>query len=306
MVIPVYQEVAALRETVAELLPHLEPLEAELILVDDGSSDGSEQLVDALAAEHPRVRAVHHERNAGYGQALKTGADYATHPFLVFFDADGQHDPATIPLLLACQAQGDLDMVIGRRLGQARATPWRAPAKWVLVRVAEVLTRARIADLNSGLRLIRKDTFRRVEPLLPSGFSLSTTLTVSGLKLGLPTGLVDTRVRARTGTSTVRPLRDGYRTVLLIVRLVVLFEPLTVFTPLAALAFGVATTYGVVWAALVGRGFPTAAVYVGLAGLLVFLLGIVCDQVSALRMDYLGLRPRHTASREGPSAPPSA
>ena len=299
VIIPIYNEAGALEGTIAALAPHL-PDSSEVILVDDGSTDGSSEIVDRLSSEDPRVRGVHHMRNAGYGQALKTGADYARGRFLIFFDSDGQHDPATIPRMIQLQQKHDLDMVVGRRVGQARANPLRAPAKWLLGQVANVLARDRIPDLNSGLRLIGSETFRRFRPLLPSGFSLSTTLTISGLKLGLRTAFVETQVRPRSGRSTVRFFRDGYATLLLIIRLIALFDPLTFFSPIAAVAFLTGLVYGTGLALWSGRGFPSAAVFIGLSGLLIFLLGIVCDQISALRLEYLNLRPERTGSREGP------
>lgn len=299
VLVPVFQEAAGLDRTLGELLPLL-PADAEVVLVDDGSRDGSGALCDAWVRRDPRVRALHHERNAGYGQALKSGAAAARAPVLVFFDADGQHDPAAVGRLVARHARGDVRAVVGRRINASRAVPWRAPAKWVLSRVAEILTRARIPDLNCGLRLVEADTFRRLLPLLPSGFSLSTTLTVSFLQLGVPLAWEDVTVRARIGASTVRPLRDGYRTLLLVVRLVALFAPLTFFLPIAGAAFFASVGYGAAVALVRGQGFPTAAVFGGLAGLLVFLLGIVCDQISALRLEVLDLRARGVPTREGP------
>jgi glycosyltransferase involved in cell wall biosynthesis len=299
VIVPVYDEAAGLDGTLGGLLPKL-PADAEVVLVDDGSTDGSGGLCDAWAARDPRVRAVHHARNAGYGEALKTGAALARASRLVFFDADGQHDPDAIARLVARHDRGDVRVVVGRRTNAARAVPWRAPAKWVLSRVAEVLTRERIPDLNCGLRLVEADVLRRFLPLLPSGFSLSTTLTVSCLKLGIPMDWVDVAVRPRAGTSTVRPLRDGYQTVLLVVRLVALFAPLTFFLPIAGGALFASLFYGIVVALVRGQGFPTAAVFGGLSGLLVFLLGIVCDQISALRLEMLNLRSGGVQRREGP------
>jgi len=299
VIVPVFQEAEGLGRTLAELLPRL-PAGAEVILVDDGSSDGSGAICDDWAKRDPRVRALHHARNGGYGEALKTGAAAARASRLVFFDADGQHDPGAIARLVARHEQGDVRLVVGRRTNAARAVPWRAPAKWVLGRVAEVLTRARIPDLNCGLRLVEGDTLRRLAPLLPSGFSLSTTLTVSALQLRIPMDWVDVEVRPRAGASTVRPLRDGWQTVLLIVRLVALFAPLTFFLPIAGVTFAGSVLYGAAVALARGQGFPTAAVFGGIAGLLVFLLGIVCDQISALRLEVLNLRGAGPATREGP------
>ena len=298
VIVPVFNEASALEATVLELLPCL-PDSTEVILVDDGSTDGSSIIADRLALNDPRVRSVHHFRNEGYGQALKTGADYARGDRLLFFDSDGQHDPSVIPILLDRLEEQNLDMVVGRRLGQARAHPLRAPSKWALGIVANILARSRIPDLNSGQRIIRSDIFRQFRPLLPSGFSLSTTLTISCLKLGVRTDFVETRVRSRTGKSSVRYLRDGYATLLLIVRLIALFDPLTFFMPIAVTALLLALGYGTAVAVWRGQGFPAAAVFVGIGGLLVFLLGIVCDQISALRLEYLKLRPRGTGSREG-------
>lgn len=298
VIVPVFNEASALEPTILELMPCL-PEDTEVIIVDDGSTDDSSDIADRLAQQDQRIRSVHHFRNAGYGRALKTGADYARGKCLLFFDSDGQHDPSAIPELLNRLEEQDLDMVVGRRLGQARAHPLRAPSKWVLGVVANILARSNIPDLNSGLRIIRSDIFEQFRPLLPSGFSLSTTLTISCLKLGVRTDFVETHVRSRTGKSSVRYFRDGYDTLLLIVRLVALFDPLTFFMPIAVTALLSALGYGTTVALWRGEGFPAAAVFVGLAGLLIFLLGIVCDQISALRLEYLKLRQRGTDSREG-------
>jgi hypothetical protein len=161
----------------------------------------------------------------------------------------------------------------------------RLPGKIVLGWVVNLIAGTRIKDINCGLRAARRKELASILPLLPSGFSFSTTSTLAYLKLGRSVGFLPIETRPRVGTSTVRPLRDGYRTVLLIVRLMALFDPLQVFLPIAIGSVLLGAGYGL-WKALTkGEGIPVAAMLLVTTGLMSFLLGVVCDQISALRLE---------------------
>ena len=276
VIIPAYNEadgIGAVLQDVRSVVP-----DAELLVVDDASSDGTDEIAEAAGA-----RVVRHRANRGYGGALKTGVRAARGEIVVLMDADGQHDARYIPDLVA--ALDDYDFAVGERINALRVAGARLPGKVVLGWAVNLIAGTRIADINCGFRAARRDELRSILSLLPDGFSFSTTSTLAYFKLGRSVGFVPMETRRRVGTSTVRPLRDGYRIVMLIVRLMALFEPLQVFLPIAAALVGLGAVYGVWKAISKGEGIPVAAMLLVTTGLMSFLLGVVCDQISALRLE---------------------
>jgi glycosyltransferase involved in cell wall biosynthesis len=276
VVIPAYNEAAgidaALRD-VRSIVP-----QAEVIVVDDCSVDGTGDIARAAGA-----RVIRHRANRGYGAALKTGVRAARSEIVVLFDADGQHQARDIPALIELLA--DHDIAIGERTNAYRVAGARLPGKLILGATVNVLAGTRIADINCGFRAARRDELTRIFPLLPNGFSFSTTSTLTYLKLGRSVGFLPIETRRRVGKSTVNPLRDGYRTILLIVRLMALFDPLRVFLPVAIGLVTLGVVYGTYKMLTKGAGIPVGAMVFITTGLVSFLLGVVCDQISALRLE---------------------
>jgi len=276
VIIPAYNEadgIGAVLDDIHSIVP-----EAERLVVDDASTDGTGRVAAAAGA-----RVVRHRANRGYGGALKTGVRAARGEIVVLVDADGQHDARYIPELVA--ALDDHDFAVGERTNALRIAGARLPGKLVLGAVVNLIAGTRIADINCGFRAARRDELRRILPLLPNGFSFSTTSTLAYIKLGRSVRFLPMETRRRVGTSTVRPLRDGYRIILLIIRLMALFEPLQVFLPIAAGLVGMGVVYGLYYALTRGEGLPVASMLMVTTGLVSFLLGVVCDQISALRLE---------------------
>lgn len=197
----------------------------EIIVVDDSSTDET-----AAEAAAEGVRLIRHKHNRGYGASLKRGVTAAAFDWVLITDADGTYPPSAIPDLLA-RADGN-EMVVGARVTQTRHIPLvRRPAKWFLARLAGYLAQRRIPDLNSGLRLMRKDLIETYRHLLPSGFSFTTTITLSALCDEHEVEYVPIDYHARLGDSKIRP-RHAYDFLLLILRTIVFFNPLRVFIPL--------------------------------------------------------------------------
>ena len=278
VVVPAYNEERGLRTVLAELVKTCP--DAEIVVVNDGSDDATE----AVAREFP-VTVVTHAVNRGYGAALKTGIAHASHDRIVFVDADGQHDPALVGPM--AEALDGADLVIGERRHYSR----RSPLHWVgrrgLSALIRFLTQLDLRDINCGLRAVRRGLVRRYLNLLPDGFSFSTTSTVVFAKFGHRLAFRPIDVRPRIGTSSVRLLRDGYNTLLLVLRLIALFDPLRVFLPPAfgLMALGVAYGLFKYLTLPVYTGLSVAALSLFLTGVMVFLLGVVCDQIAALRLD---------------------
>ena len=276
IVIPAYNEqegIEAVLHDVRAVVP-----DAELLVIDDCSTDGTGPIAASAGA-----RVLRHRATRGYGGSLKTGVRAARGEAVVLMDADGQHDASYIPALVDMLA--DHDLAVGERTNALRIAGARLPGKIVLGWVVNLIAGTRIADINCGFRAARRVELARILPLLPDGFSFSTTSTLAYLRLGRSVGFMPMETRRRVGTSTVHPLRDGYRTIMLIVRLMALFDPLQVFLPIALGLVALGLIYGIWKAVTKGEGVPVAAMLAVTTGLISFLLGVVCDQISALRLE---------------------
>ncbi len=282
VIIPAFNEAAALRSVLEELVAFLrqQNIAAQVIVVDDGSTDRTADEVRAV----PGVQLIRHPYNKGYGAALKTGIRAATTEWCFTYDADRQHTPDLIALLLPHCTEGN-DMVVGKREGYRG--PWiRQPGKKLISMVANFVTERKIPDLNSGLRAFRRSAFLRFMHLFPNGFSLSTTSTVCFFKEGLNVVYVPIRIRERVGKSTVRP-RDFGKTLMLVLRIIMLFSPLRIFLP-ACFFFAFLTVADVVIQFILTGDFTNKST-VALISLtsLTFFFGLLADQIAALRREHL-------------------
>jgi len=277
IIIPAYNEQASIGNVLEGLHDWCE--RAEIIIVDDASTDRTAQI-----AEQAGVRVIRHRINKGYGAALKTGIRACRGDIVVMMDADSEHNAVQISKLL--DNFGDNDMIVGARAKGSHAPLIRRPGKWILSKVANYLAQTEIPDLNSGFRAFRKDVAKLFLHILPNGFSFTTTLTLALLKEGYNVAYVPITTSPRVGTSTVNPIRDGLNTLMLIIRIIALFDPLRVFAPTSAVLFLVGLIYWGLDIFLRQRvNIPTGAVLVILASVIIFMFGILADQVSAIRRE---------------------
>ena len=275
VVIPAFNEEAGVRLVVVELqelLPR-QGIGAEIIVVDDGSADAT-----ARAAHQAGARVIRHRSNRGYGAALKTGIAAARHDTIAITDADGTYPAEHIPELLA--ALKDADMVVGSRSGKNVRIPLiRRPAKWVLNRLANYLASAHIPDLNSGLRVFRRDVIMQYFPLLPDQFSWTTTITLAMHCDKYAVSYLPINYRARKGQSKIMPW-DAGSFLILILRTAMLFRPLRVFLPLVLVCF----SYGVVKTIIDLMRDPNisaSALLALMSALLILLIGMLGDAIAS-------------------------
>lgn len=276
VIVPAYNEEKAIGDVIRNL-KEVVP-DYEIIVVNDGSSDAT-----ASRAAEAGAMVISHEMNKGYGQALCTGIRAARTDIVVFVDADGQHDPHDVPRLVA--EAGDHDMVVGSRTNAARVDPQRAAGKKMLSLFANYLAKQKIPDVNSGLRAFRRDAILRYLHLMPAGFSFSTTSTFAMLKSGRRVKWIPIQARKRIGTSTVRQLKHGPQTIMLMLRLTVLFDPLRVFLPVSGSLLLMAAVMTAVNFMFFRTAVPATAVFLGISGILLFMMALTVDQVAAIRRE---------------------
>ncbi len=244
VVIPVFNEEGAIAETIRKLNDCLSSagLDYEILAVDDCSQDRSYEILKKLAC--PALRCIRHSRNRGYGAALKTGVLNSHRPLIVITDADGTYPSKRIPELVAML--GNRDMVVGARTGKNVKIPLlRRPAKWLIGRLASYLARFKIPDVNSGLRVFKRESLLRYLHILPDGFSFTTTITLAMLTCGDEVAYAPIDYAPRVGKSKIRPIRDTVLFIQLIIRTALLFEPLRIFIPLSFIMFLTALGVGV-------------------------------------------------------------
>lgn len=273
IVIPAKNEASSLGILIQKL--HEALTEFELIIVDDGSTDQTVKI-----ASDSNAHVISHPYSLGNGAAIKAGARAATDDILVFMDADGQHDPADIPRLLAKLDEG-YDMVVGARGDGSQASISRSLANQFYNWFATLITGHKILDLTSGFRVVRAERFKRFLYLLPNGFSYPTTITMAFFRSGYPVGYVPIRAAKRVGTSHLRPLRDGIRFLLIMFKVATLYSPLKVFVPVSAAFFATGIGYYLVTYITQGR-FTNMSALLLTVSILVFMMGLISEQITAL------------------------
>jgi hypothetical protein len=275
VIVPALNEAEAIGRVVGDLVAQYP--DYEILVVDDGSTDNTSQLAARAGA-----RVVRHDWNKGYGASLRTGCRLAKGEIIVCFDGDGQHNPDDVQRLV--DEIGPHDMVVGTRSRDSYEPLVRRPGKFILSAFANFLAGVKIPDVNSGFRAFKRGVILRYLHLMPTGFSFSTTSTFAMLKSGRPVKWVPIKVKKRIGTSSVSQTRHGLQTLLLMIRLTTLFEPLKVFLPVSILFLLMAVGFLVANLAA-GRNVPQTSVIMSVSGVMVFLMGLVMDQVAALRRE---------------------
>ncbi len=278
VIMPAYNEANAIGQVLDELLPVAAEKGWEVVVVDDGSDDGT-----ADVAHKHGAKVLRHTRNRGYGASLKTGIRAADSDIVVFIDSDGQHDPKDIPRLL--EHIGPCDMVVGARTKNSHVELNRRPGKKILGWFADYLAKEKIADINSGFRAFRRDILLRYVHLMPEGFSFSTTSTFAMLKGSHPIEWVPITTTRRVGTSTIKQLKHGPEVIMLMLRLTVLFDPLRVFLPISGFFMLLAVVMTVINFIFYRISVPSSAVILGICSVIIFMLSLVTDQVSAIRRE---------------------
>ena len=275
IVIPAFNEAASIGEVVG-VLRAAAPWR-EILVVDDGSADGTADRASAAGAI-----VIRHPYNKGNGAAVKSGIRHATSDYVLIMDADGQHPPEDA-LRIAARL-GAFDLVIGARADETQATAARRAGNAMLNGVASFLTGRTIPDLTSGFRGARRECLREFLHLLPNGFSTPTTTTLAFIKAGYNVAFEPIHARRRTGQSKIRLASDGARFFVIILKIITLFSPLRIFLPVSAAAFALGAGYAI-WTIYSQSHVTNSSVLLIMFAVIVFLVGLVSEQISALRFE---------------------
>lgn len=284
VVLPAYNEVGHIRAEVDRITAALKdsPYSFEILVVDDGSSDGTPEAVDGL----PFVRLLRFPVNRGSGTARRIGSAQARGRYVAWTDADMTYPNERIPEFVDHLERSGADQVVGARTSEeGTLKALRVPAKWLIRRLAEYLAQSRIPDLNSGLRVFRREVARPYLRLLPPGFSCVTTITLSFLANGHVVDYLPIDYRQRAGRSHFHPIKDAYRYILQVLRMITYFEPLRVFGPVALTLLVVGVGKFVFDQVRAPFNIAANTLLLLLGGLILFAVGLLADLIVRTNRD---------------------
>jgi glycosyltransferase involved in cell wall biosynthesis len=264
-------------ESLKTLVPQIKQIvpDAEILVINDGSTDDTAKVsIDA------GTKVFTHPYSQGNGAAIKTGARNASGEIIIFMDADGQHNPEDIPLLLDKLNEG-YDMVVGARSVGTQASQFRRFANSFYNRLASLMTGHKIEDLTCGFRAVKAAKFRKFIYLMPNGFSYPTTSTMAFFRSGFPVAYIPIHAGTRNGKSHINVMKDGIRFFIIILRIGALFSPMRLFLPISAAIFATGLGY-YCYTYITANRFTNMSGVLFLSSLLIFLIGILSEQISSL------------------------
>jgi glycosyltransferase involved in cell wall biosynthesis len=280
VIVPCFNEERGVGEGLESLLKVTSGLglPVEILAVDDGSTDAT---LARLQDFRGRIRILSNGRNMGYGAALKHGLRKARFSLVAIIDADGTYPAEALPALLALVLSEDADMVVGARTGDMVAVPWvRKPAKWFLGKIANYVAGQKIPDINSGLRVFRRDAAIQVYPLYPDGFSFTTTITLAMLTNGFDVRYVSINYKKRIGKSKIHPIREPINFILLITRISLYFAPLKLFAPAGVFFIAMSFLWALFSYIIIGRFADVTTLILFVTGLQLGVLGMLAEMIN--------------------------
>jgi polyisoprenyl-phosphate glycosyltransferase len=289
IVLPCYNEQDHVLLEVERITAAMEasPYSYELLVIDDASTDRTLELLQAAAPKYPAMRLMPFRRNGGSGTARRIGTQQARGEIVVWTDADMTYPNERIPELVGVLAEDPtFDQVVGARTTEAGTHKLlRVPAKWLIRKIAERLTNERIPDLNSGLRAFRRSVALPYLRLLPPGFSCVTTITLAFLSNQHDVYFVPIDYAKRSGTSKFHFVKDAYRYILQVVRMVMYFNPLKVLMPVALWLIAIGLAKSVYDLVVHPVRFAVNTILIFLTGMIIAVLALLADLIVRSRGD---------------------
>ncbi len=281
VIVPAFNEMENLDRVLPPLIEHCRERNWQIILVNDGSGDATREYLKKYETE-PVMKVIHHKLNKGYGAAIKSGIRACETEHLITYDADGQHFLEDIEILRNCLLEHDADMVVGSRKGLKSSSLARALGKSIIRLIARIMMTVPVHDINSGMKIYRTDLAKKYLDLTTDTMSFSDVITlvfINNRHLVLEEPI---RIRDRTKGESTIGIQTAFQTVMEILHIVILFNPMKIFLPLSVLCF-VATSLWGIPLLLEGRGLSIGSLLGLIMGILLFLLGLIAEQLSLIR-----------------------
>ena len=282
IIIPAYNEAASLPQLLQELLPFAQLNNFKVIVVNDGSTDDTRALLERNTTLTENISVINHKVNRGYGGALKSGINKARTQYCITIDADGQHSLSDIDKLLNTITQTNADLVIGSRKGNSESGYYREFGKTILRRVAKLLMPLKIYDINSGIKIYDTRLAQKYIQICPDSMAFSDVITLTFVYQGNLVLEIPVKINQRKAGKSTIGMRTAFETLIEIINIVVLFNPMRIFLPLSFIFILVS----LIWEVpifLRGQGVSIGALLGFMTGIIFFLLGLIAEQLGNIR-----------------------
>ena len=281
VIVPAFNEAQSLPVLLPELVAYCGERHWKIIVVNDGSNDGSREILSRYEGNE-RFRVIHHKLNKGYGASLKSGLLACATLYAVTIDADGQHFLEDIDKLLACMISNDADMVVGSRKGSVSRSSYRGMGKGIIRNLAKLLMTVPIYDLNSGMKIYDTILAKKYVHLAPDTMAFSDIITLVFINNRHLVMEEPIRIRVRKYGNSKISLQTAFQTIMEIINIVILFNPMKIFLPISILCFIITGFWGIPLL-IEGRGLSIGSLLGVILGILLFLLGLIAEQLSLIR-----------------------
>jgi len=281
VIVPAYDEAPSLVQFLPALLDYCFKNQWNLILVNDGSGDNTKELLKQIPLSD-KIQVIHHKRNRGYGAAIKSGISVCLTEYAITFDADGQHSLMDIHNLYELITTRDADMVVGSRINNKTGSYYRGVGKFIIRNLAKILMTVPIHDLNSGMKIYRTDLAKKYIDLAPDTMAyrdIITLIFINNRHLVLEAPI---EVKKRKQGKSKIGIEAAFHTIMEIINIVILFNPMKIFLPLSLLSFLAAGIWGIPLL-IKGHGVSTGSLLGIITGILLFMLGLIAEQLSLIR-----------------------
>lgn len=286
VIVPVYNEEQILASTTSKIIDYCLKKNWQVIFINDGSQDKSGVVLDEFSI-YPHVTVIHHKVNRGYGGAIKSGIRNANTSYLITIDADGQHNLEDIDRLLNLAVQENADLIVGNRGTSGDVSSYRAFGKRIIRVFAKILMPLPVQDLNSGFKLYRSDLAKKYIKICPDTMAFSDVITLTFIKMRHLILEQKISIKPRkAGKSTINTY-TAIDTILEILNIAVLFNPMRIFIPISFVCILVGLIWGITIFSINKLGVSVGAMLAIVTGIIFFVLGLLANQISALRMDQL-------------------
>lgn len=282
IIIPAYNEAASLPGLLESLLPFARERNYKIIIVNDGSTDNSKVILEGIAVTEPMLTVIHHKVNRGYGGAIKTGIKNTGTRYCITIDADGQHTLDDIDRMLDETLASNADLVIGNRKGSLASGPFREFGKSIIRRVARILMPLTIYDINSGIKLYDTVLAQKYIQICPDTMAFSDIITLTFVYQRNLVKEIPVTIKQRAAGKSTIGIRTAFDTIMEIVNIVVLFNPMRIFLPLSITFILIAIAWEIP-IFLKGYGISIGALLGFLTGIIFFLLGLIAEQLGNIR-----------------------
>ncbi len=289
LVVPAYNEADNLPTVLPEMVEFCRQRQWQLILVDDGSTDDTVSVLCNFKG-NPDLLILRHKVNQGYGAALKTGIRKVKSTYVVTLDADGQHMLSYLDLMWQVLRTHDADLVIGKRISNHSQGVYRQAGKWLIRKITGLILPLHIGDLNSGLKMYRTRPLLRYLDLCPSSMAFSDVITLVFLNQGQRVIEVPVQVRERAGGTSKINTSTAFTTVMEIINIAMLLKPMRIIMPTSAFCIAVGILWGIPFV-LMGHGVSTGSLLAIVTGLILFIVGLLAEQLSLIRKEITRMKP---------------